>query len=1178
MRKLLGRKHTDGDKAKKSTRANLGDESSFYYDEKLKSWVDKKDKSGTAGSEVGSSDDGSGLPPPPTGPPIGAPPTSSLVSARDARAGGVGTGDTGDAEPTNERGGSSVSNAPPPRPLSRSSSASHVRARYVDVFGNAAPDSGSTRAGQEGNSNGNGIGTGTNNPSLAPVLPGGVGFQAGEYSNLANGASQTPTAPKFFMPVVPPGTGSGTDGTDGDTDCDAVNELGLRVDTAFSGNDAQPPLLKGNAATASPKGHKAKPAVDVLVETDSFTNNNVTIAAATGPAGGTREALGQWAEALGREAEAVSPSRRRQGGGDGFFVPGPPDEPSVVSGDLTTGDPPASLLRSPRGGFASGVRASGGTGLDDEPGILPRRSQGSNAGENSARLSASYGGESFETESVPATDGGSSYAYQPGGAWAQGEDGNWYWYPADGGEPVVWTGETDLSAGQTGTTLTPDLVTASLPDPPASGYDSFPPIAPPDASLVEDETDYDAQWQAALDAAYAAANDAEVSAARSEAETNSLRDELAVRLAEVETLRLAARDETAVSVAQRESGLQNQLRDSITLVHALRAQTEALRVETASATANAAAWEARARDAELRAEDAAAAAADASNKNGGDDGMPGGDAGDAGGDATQAARAAGYRAGHADGTREAHASAAAENDEQMADLLTCLGEEDRKVDRLRSLLEERGMDTGPVMEQLKQENEAALFELVRDDDDDDDDDESLDAGGKKRRQAGADPSEIGETSFASSVHFMADASAMPPVSPINGGQPSGRANQYTPSAGGARVLQDISLPDIPAFDEDETGEVVGANEGGVLSGTSGENSDGTRFAPTNANDAATTSAATSRTNSTPHHNSGPPAFSHDEWNMSGEIARHGETAFSPGGWDLNSPFGEAGGDGVGASLKKNAATVLSPLAAVATVSGITETRNFADPIVETQPGPFGVVEGDDAAFFARLETPGGAEQRESREYPEAQTTAAYPAAQMTGAYAKAQPPQYPAAQPTQYPSAQQYPPAQPQQAQWQQQAHQAHQAQPNHSQFHNPNATPAPAQTQTHSASTSQPASQPAWGVGGGAQPAIFFNPNDVAQTTRQRYQQPEQQTTLAQQQQQQTLAQQPQPQQPSLAQQQQQQQQGYQQQQTPQPSPQQQHQQQYQQWGGGGVEDSAARWGYQNQNDAWRGGATGKY
>ncbi len=42
MRKLLGRKHTDGDKAKKSTRANLGDESSFYYDEKLKSWVDKK--------------------------------------------------------------------------------------------------------------------------------------------------------------------------------------------------------------------------------------------------------------------------------------------------------------------------------------------------------------------------------------------------------------------------------------------------------------------------------------------------------------------------------------------------------------------------------------------------------------------------------------------------------------------------------------------------------------------------------------------------------------------------------------------------------------------------------------------------------------------------------------------------------------------------------------------------------------------------------------------------------------------------------------------------------------------------------------------------------------------------------------------------------------------------------
>ena len=84
MRKLLGIKNAAaaGEKAKKATRANLGDESSFYYDEKLKAWVDKK-----GGSDAQASGDDGGLPPPPTGPtgpPLGAPPTAPvpIASAR----------------------------------------------------------------------------------------------------------------------------------------------------------------------------------------------------------------------------------------------------------------------------------------------------------------------------------------------------------------------------------------------------------------------------------------------------------------------------------------------------------------------------------------------------------------------------------------------------------------------------------------------------------------------------------------------------------------------------------------------------------------------------------------------------------------------------------------------------------------------------------------------------------------------------------------------------------------------------------------------------------------------------------------------------------------------------------------------------------------------------------------
>ena len=85
------------------------------------------------------------------------------------------------------------------------------------------------------------------------------------------------------------------------------------------------------------------------------------------------------------------------------------------------------------------------------------------------------------------------------------------------------------------------------------------------------------------------------------------------------------------------------------------------------------------------------------------------------------------------------------------------------------------------------------------------------------------------TSFASSVHFMADASAMPAEGPAvsagarRGGDERAGRNPETPTAGGARVLQDISLPDIPSFDEEilpargspRAFDAIGAGSGGA---------------------------------------------------------------------------------------------------------------------------------------------------------------------------------------------------------------------------------------------------------------------------------------------------------------------------------------------------------------------------
>ena len=162
MRKLLGIKNAAaaGEKTKKATRANLGDESSFYYDEKLKAWVDKK---GGSDAQASGPDDG-GLPPPPTGPPMGAPPTAPVPIA-SARA-GAGAGDA-DA-PSGPSSVNSTAGTAGSNPVSRSSSMSHVRNRYVDVFANAAPGD-ADAPGESGDSS---------NTLLAPVLPGGVPLRA----------------------------------------------------------------------------------------------------------------------------------------------------------------------------------------------------------------------------------------------------------------------------------------------------------------------------------------------------------------------------------------------------------------------------------------------------------------------------------------------------------------------------------------------------------------------------------------------------------------------------------------------------------------------------------------------------------------------------------------------------------------------------------------------------------------------------------------------------------------------------------------------------------------------------------------------------------------------------------------------------------------------------------------
>jgi COPII coat assembly protein SEC16 len=157
MRRLFGglgaRGGASGEKPKKPIRANLGDESSFYYDEKLKSWVDRKDKRAGAGGSDGADASGA-LPPPPTS----APPTPAMTIPPSGPSNAHPGGPSGD--------GSSNDASNPSNPLSRSNSLSHVRNRYVDVFA-GGPNSGTSTPGM-----GSIPAVGSTPNLLAPVLPG----------------------------------------------------------------------------------------------------------------------------------------------------------------------------------------------------------------------------------------------------------------------------------------------------------------------------------------------------------------------------------------------------------------------------------------------------------------------------------------------------------------------------------------------------------------------------------------------------------------------------------------------------------------------------------------------------------------------------------------------------------------------------------------------------------------------------------------------------------------------------------------------------------------------------------------------------------------------------------------------------------------------------------------------
>ncbi|KAL2855406.1 Sec23-binding domain of Sec16-domain-containing protein [Aspergillus pseudoustus] len=169
---MKGGNKEENNLAGKPIRAKLGEESSFYYDQDLKKWVNKKDPNSATQARAtppppkgpappSRSASGSSMPPPPVPTPgsrppssagmpppplssspapssLGLPPTPSLGPARSVSTGAVSTGGTPSSRPGSSAG-------PPPRPSTSLSHASSID----DLLGAPAARKGGTARGRK---------------------------------------------------------------------------------------------------------------------------------------------------------------------------------------------------------------------------------------------------------------------------------------------------------------------------------------------------------------------------------------------------------------------------------------------------------------------------------------------------------------------------------------------------------------------------------------------------------------------------------------------------------------------------------------------------------------------------------------------------------------------------------------------------------------------------------------------------------------------------------------------------------------------------------------------------------------------------------------------------------------------------------------------------------------------
>mmetsp|Transcript_13616 Transcript_13616/g.55126 ORF Transcript_13616/g.55126 Transcript_13616/m.55126 type:complete len:580 (-) Transcript_13616:471-2210(-) len=427
MRRLfggLGARGASGEKPKKPIRANLGDESSFYYDEKLKSWVDRNDKSGAAGGGGGDGD-ASSLPPPPTS----APPTPAMPIRPSSTAASSTNGGDGDG-----------SAAPGSNPLSRSNSLSHVRNRYVDVFAGAASTAVSSGASTPGMTPA--FGSAAN--LLAPVLPGSF-VPAPTGANKETGHVPPTSAPKFFVPAVPSQSSMTETSAEEEDDDDADGErdgrgsraharahaggvsdreshpigggrLGLDrliVPERRSSGDDGSTMLRGEGATVSPKAakgghhHARGPTLTAIatgggareegteilqngpsgIGEDAIRSGSSSVREASGPLGSppsrlqgddardSKSRLGDWAQALGRVSEGMSSPKAAASArvSENFAPDGEPKTNASAFGGQTfggSGDAGSAPRVAPGGFFVPTSGPGGGvsSATDDDAG------------------------------------------------------------------------------------------------------------------------------------------------------------------------------------------------------------------------------------------------------------------------------------------------------------------------------------------------------------------------------------------------------------------------------------------------------------------------------------------------------------------------------------------------------------------------------------------------------------------------------------------------------------------------------------------------------------------------------------------------------------------------------------------------------------------------------------------